>query len=616
MTRTFQRQDSAQDTSLSQSRVTEGSPRISTSSLHRATDSASDNDTSERPVREKLKKTSIASISKNGLVSPRAHMETAQADAMSAQQVEEDLVAEKETIEPSVGSRGRSLKKRSFEDFETTEGDGVELDEQSAGELSGHARKRSRDVHSGQSLEGESQTRRDAKIPVVEVDEQILHHNDLIEPDNNHLKSAPLDVANSLDQDMRDSALSPRRKRSRDLDTDTHREQKIPATKGIRKAMRSSDEVGPNLLPRTSNIDATPVEDTSTNGQPITEMEVSTVAVDGDVALNPIADVFRNASAEPELSQISQSPNKSGNESFPKSENFLTAGFPPLPDPSKSPFGNLKPSPKTTDSVAPFKPILWRKDRENQQPGDVPMEKLDQVQGTSSGATTSASLPGFGMKGPSSSALTPNTFAPATFGSGFGQASGGAKLSSFAAPVGDAKWGGGGKVAFGAPAKDEEDDGRTESEEEGLGDATKEQEGGEVSDKFQQRDVDTGEEGEESIFSSTRVNLYSWNGTTWKEGGRGTFKLNVTISKSNEAPNLQKNGRFIMRAHQTYRVLLNTPVFKQMTIGDSKGNEPPGRHFSFAVIEDGKPTPYLIKLSDEGESKTLFREVRKLQQAL
>lgn len=51
-----------------------------------------------------------------------------------------------------------------------------------------------------------------------------------------------------------------------------------------------------------------------------------------------------------------------------------------------------------------------------------------------------------------------------------------------------------------------------------------------------------------------------------------------------------------MRAHQTYRVLLNTPVFKQMKIGDSKGNEPQGKSLSFAVIEDGKPTPYLIKV--------------------
>lgn len=202
----------------------------------------------------------------------------------------------------------------------------------------------------------------------------------------------------------------------------------------------------------------------------------------------PIADVLGNPPANPEPPQAPQSPNMPGNESFPKPENFLTSGFPPLPDPSKSPFGNLKPSPNTTDSATSFESVLWRKDRENLQPGDVPLEKLNQVQGASSGATTSSSLLGFGIRGPSSSALTLNAFAPATFGSGFGQASSGAKLSSFAAPVGDAKWGGGGIVSFGAPAKDEENEERSESEEEGLGDASKEQEGGEICDKFQQQD--------------------------------------------------------------------------------------------------------------------------------
>ena len=51
-----------------------------------------------------------------------------------------------------------------------------------------------------------------------------------------------------------------------------------------------------------------------------------------------------------------------------------------------------------------------------------------------------------------------------------------------------------------------------------------------------------------------------------------------------------------MRAHQTFRLLLNAPIFKQMKVGDSKGNEPSGKSFAFAVIEDGKPTPYMVKV--------------------
>ena len=51
-----------------------------------------------------------------------------------------------------------------------------------------------------------------------------------------------------------------------------------------------------------------------------------------------------------------------------------------------------------------------------------------------------------------------------------------------------------------------------------------------------------------------------------------------------------------MRAHQTFRLLLNAPILKEMKFGDSRGNEPAGKSFSFAVIEDGKLTPYMVKV--------------------
>lgn len=58
-----------------------------------------------------------------------------------------------------------------------------------------------------------------------------------------------------------------------------------------------------------------------------------------------------------------------------------------------------------------------------------------------------------------------------------------------------------------------------------------------------------------------------------------------------------------MRAHQTFRVLLNVPVFKKMQVGDSKGNEPFGKSFLFAVIED-RPIPHMIKV---GRKRTSSR---------
>ena len=76
------------------------------------------------------------------------------------------------------------------------------------------------------------------------------------------------------------------------------------------------------------------------------------------------------------------------------------------------------------------------------------------------------------------------------------------------------------------------------------------------------------------------------------------FKFNVLGQPPDEATKAQRGGRFIMRAHQTYRVLLNEPVFKEMLVGDAKGSEPKSRSFAFAVIEKGKAVPHMIRVRD------------------
>lgn len=119
--------------------------------------------------------------------------------------------------------------------------------------------------------------------------------------------------------------------------------------------------------------------------------------------------------------------------------------------------------------------------------------------------------------------------------------------------------------------------------------------------------VGTGEDGEETVFSSARAGLFSWDGAAWKEGGKGVFKLNLTIPRVEKSEHTQRSGRFIMRAHQTFRVLLNAPVFKQMKVGDSKGNEPTSKSLSFSVIEKGRPKPYLIRVSEPNSGPELSR---------
>ncbi len=102
---------------------------------------------------------------------------------------------------------------------------------------------------------------------------------------------------------------------------------------------------------------------------------------------------------------------------------------------------------------------------------------------------------GFGTLGSSSSTILGlssfNSLGSAAFGSGFGQAlNGGTKLSSFAAPVGDAKWGGqdGLTNLFGAQAKEEEEEDISGSEDCGFVDTEQNEESGEVDGRFQQQD--------------------------------------------------------------------------------------------------------------------------------
>lgn len=104
--------------------------------------------------------------------------------------------------------------------------------------------------------------------------------------------------------------------------------------------------------------------------------------------------------------------------------------------------------------------------------------------------------------------------------------------------------------------------------------------------------VETGEEGELTVFSC-KAKLYHFTGKEWKERGIGTFKLNVTEAE-NES---RKTARLIMRTVGVFRVVLNTPVFKGMKIGDNAGREPTGKMINLAGVEKGKPVPLMLKVS-------------------
>lgn len=251
MTQELQHLDAAQNNGTSEPRnlvgTTSTGTSIQLSSTHLTVDSASDNDTSERPVREKLKKTSLASLPRDNLMSPRAQTEPERDDAMLTHH---DVAPNEQATCVYPGPRGRPLRKRSFDDIEPAEGDPFEVTADVMCNTGGHARKRSRDVRVGAGFDGENRKRGATETPVQEVDEQNLSDNEMAElEDNRSPESGALShIQGALDEDMTDSTLLPRKKRSRDqFDTDMDREQKIPATEEA-KAQRRSEESERNVV--------------------------------------------------------------------------------------------------------------------------------------------------------------------------------------------------------------------------------------------------------------------------------------------------------------------------------------------------------------------------------
>jgi hypothetical protein len=105
--------------------------------------------------------------------------------------------------------------------------------------------------------------------------------------------------------------------------------------------------------------------------------------------------------------------------------------------------------------------------------------------------------------------------------------------------------------------------------------------------------VETGEEEEKTYFSS-KAKLFQFSGKEWKERGIGTFKVNVKVTDGEED---KKATRLIMRADGVLRVMLNTPIFKGMTVGDASGNEPKSKQIHLASLEEGRSVPILLRVS-------------------
>lgn len=229
----------------------------------------------------------------------------------------------------------------------------------------------------------------------------------------------------------------------------------------------------------------------------------------------------------------------------------------------------------------------------------------------------SAGKPGFG------SGSSFGKLGGSGFGGGFGSAGGfgsgtGSKLTSFASPAGAGVLGSSSKPvrAFGAPADDDEGEGSGDEddeaqikspgwEEEKKDERFFEQEGkSEWSYLYHGNSksdtVETGEENETTEFSC-RAKLYNFVKTEekekgeWKERGLGTLRFNVQNPAEEEA-DAKPKARFVMRADGSHRLILNTPVKKEIKFGTVTGEAPTGQYVYFMGSIDNKPQLELLQL--------------------
>ncbi|KAL2815719.1 hypothetical protein BJX63DRAFT_420286 [Aspergillus granulosus] len=183
------------------------------------------------------------------------------------------------------------------------------------------------------------------------------------------------------------------------------------------------------------------------------------------------------------------------------------------------------------------------------------------------------------------------------FSGGFGSAGSSGGLTSFASATAPSTLGSTSSKPFGAEAdSDDEDD----KEDDGVDSEPAEFAEDKTDERFYERRIETGEE-EEKTYFSCKAKLFHFSDKEWKERGLGTFKVNVKVTDGVED---KKSARMIMRADGVLRVMLNSPLFKGMKIGDATGKEPRSKQINLASLENSRTVPLLLRPAGSRSSLT------------
>ncbi|KAI9678469.1 MAG: hypothetical protein M1829_002067 [Trizodia sp. TS-e1964] len=530
----------------------------------------SDND-NEKPVREQLKKTTIAPSSKDttpDIIPTEGEIYSLQTSARiqtnhpSAQHALNHNKSQHPTASESNGESNatRMPRKRSYDELEDCD-DELSRPDGSSSYISGQspnppARKRSRDLNSQtSSMSPESQSGLGEEIR-SENAEKSTEDEDLTDittdEQDNILPPEPSAEAEAKEDAAKNSILSPKKKRSReqfdkDLRETLSQEQvqtESPSKDNNNQPVRNSSRTVRDEPEKKRHRDT--LKDASENEQTMADK------VPGQIRDTSRKDKRRHShrasqpentpayitlgspGTPPETSpiQIDVSPpppnptstHKTYDNNLPQtsSEAFAASGFGALAKSSTSAFGTL--GANSGSGKSPFGALASQKPIDGSRSGFASLASGKKIGDFSSGFS------GTSTERPSEFALGASGFGKIGSGFGTGFASSKGPFSSFGSKGGQGIIGLSEKPAkpFGAPANGQDSPDESEEDDNDKGDesAVKKKEVKEDR-RFQKQEVSTGEELELTAFSC-RAKLYYFTGKAWKERGLGTFKVNIS----------------------------------------------------------------------------------------
>lgn len=530
----------------------------------------SDTEAAERPVREQLKKASIAGMPGD------AEVPTENTGASGDDSAPVNLRKHTQIL------RSRSPAKRSSDELDR------DLPDHRVGsDDRHHRRKRSRGNQEEEEELNNGQRKVSGEKPGSGVDHVVGEENDALKPLPKVRPTTP-DASGELRAEAAaETVASPKIKRSR--------------------------------------LHSSSVEENGTvlNEQPVTDVDVPPAGIgktsdqeDNASSTNttqtkiPPTSGFANTSSTSPFGALAGSRSPSSEPPQTSSSAFAASGFSSLAGSSTSGFGGLSKSSggfgsgggfgtgsKSTPSAAPA--------QENNKPAESSTSTFGGSLGQKSvfaAAPAPSSGFGSGTSGFGTLGAPSGGFGSGLGGSGFGSLGGGG-LSSFASGKPSTALASGSKSPrpFGAIADDDNDaeEAGEEPDESGFRSPLS-QESDKQDERFYAQELETGEE-DESVEYSARAKLYNYAAVPdgkkeWRERGLGILRLNVRKAAMDGEGEQKPRARFLMRADGSHRVLLNTPVKKEIKFGAPTGGAPQGGYMYFMGTIDGKTGLELLQL--------------------